>query len=261
MKLNSLLLISCAFLFASNAIAETKITLSPGLSYFNYEEFGLDNATLNKEIGLLPGISFTLQQQEHSIGAHIFSGEVEYDGHTQSGDPHTTNTDESLYYFYYRYDFLTDLSHHNYFLSVNYNFWERFIQANNNVGSLYEEYSWWHLEAGMHTYRQIQNQQKINYEIAIFRTFNGEILVDLENFDYGKPVLDLGDKFGARGMISYDLKTDYNTLITMGLEYKFWGFGRSNTKNISDGVTTISVTEPESETHLLRFFVQFKHNF
>lgn len=242
-------------------MAETEITISPGLSYFHYEEFGLDNSTLNKEIGFLPGISLTLQQKKHSLGTHIFSGEVEYDGHTQSGAPHTTNTDENLYYFFYRYDFLSEQSKHNYFVSINYNIWERFIQANNNVGSLFEEYTWWHLEAGLHTYRNLLNQQKINYELALFQTFNGEILVDLEKFDYGKPVLDLGDKLGLRTMIAYDLKSDNNSLISIGLEYKYWGFGRSNTKNISDGLTTISVTEPESETNLLRFFIQLTHSF
>jgi len=261
MKLNSLLLITSVLLFTHGAMAEPEIHVSPGLTYFHYEEFGLDNSTLNKEIGFLPGISITLLQQQHSLGAHIFSGEVEYDGQTQSGVPHSTDTDESLYYFFYRYDFLTEQSTHNYFVSLNYNFWERFIQANNNVGSLYEEYSWWHLEAGLHAYKALKNQQKLNYELAIFQTFNGEILVDLDSFNYGKPVLDLGDKLGIRGLIAYDLHTDNAALIRMGLEYKFWGFGRSNTKNVSDGTTTISVTEPESETNLLRFFIQLTHSF
>jgi len=240
-----------------NTFAETNISVSPGIMYFNYEEFDLNDVTLDTEIGFLPGISFLIKEKQHSLGAHIFSGEVEYDGQTQLGVPHKTDTDETLYYLFYRHDFLTT-NQHNFFVGLNYQFWERFIQANNGVGSLYEEYSWWSAEAGI---KYTTDNQHLILEVAGFRTFNGDILIDLSNLGYGEPVLNLGDKFGLRSLLAVNLKTDSFSSMQMGVEYKYWGFGRSNTETLSNGITAISIVEPESKSNLLRFFINFTQSF
>lgn len=243
-----------------HTFAESNISISPGIMYFNYEEFDLNNVTLDTEIGFIPGISFLFNDGEFSLGAHIFSGEVEYDGQTQAGAPHKTDTDESLYYLFYRHDFpATD--QHNIFIGINYQLWERFIQANNGVGSLYEEYSWWSAEAGIKLDFNTADNKNINFELAGFRTFNGDILIDLNNFGYGQPTLNLGDKFGIRSLLSLELKSDNYTTMQIGVEYKYWGFGRSNTETLSNGINTISIVEPESTSNLLRFFINFTQSF
>lgn len=249
------------FVFSSQYVhADTNISVSPGIMYFNYEEFDLNNVTLDTEIGFLPGISFLINEQQHSLGAHIFSGEVEYDGQTQTGVPHKTDTDETLYYLFYRHDFLAT-NQHGFFVGLNYQLWERFIQANNNVGSLYEEYSWWSAEAGVKFDINTADNKNFIFEIAGFRTFNGDILIDLNNFGYGQPSLNLGDKFGLRSLLALNLKTTSHTAMQVGVEYKYWGFGRSNTEILSNGINTISIVEPESKSNILRFFIQFTQSF
>lgn len=241
--------------------AEPVFSIAPGIMYFNYEEFDDNKVTLDTEIGFIPGFSFNIQEKQNSIGVHIFSGEVEYDGQTQSGIPVITDTDESLYYFYFRHDIQNNNKSHNFFIGVNYNIWERFIQGTPGVSSLYEEYKWWHIEAGLTLERSLINNTKFKLELAGLRNFNGTMLVDLDSFGYGSPTLNLGDKFGLRSLLSVDLKTDVYSTMSVGVEYKYWGFGKSNTETLSNGIDTISILEPESTSNLLRFFVQFTQAF
>ena len=249
------------FLTPFHVYAEATFSITPGIMYFHYEEFDLNNNTLDTESGFIPGVSLSIHLDQSSLGAHLFTGKVDYDGQTQSGVPHKTDTDESLYYFFYRYDFLNINNDYNFFVSTNYQFWERLIKANNGVGSLYEEYSWWHVEAGFKINKTLSNHNVLKFELASLRTFNGDITIDLNDVGFGEANLDLGDKFGLRGLLSLDLNTDYHSNINIGIEYKYWGFGRSNTEILSDGLSNISITEPESDSNLLRFFIQFTQSF
>ena len=241
--------------------AEPVFSIAPGIMYFNYDEFDDNKVTLDTEIGFIPGFSFNIQDNHNSFGGHIFTGEVEYDGQTQAGVPVITDTDESLYYFYFRHDFLTDNTSHNFFVGLNYQLWERFIQSTAGVSSLYEEYRWWHLEAGFKLEKTLGNNSKYKFELAGTRTINGRILVDLEPFGFASPTLQLGDKPGLRSLLALELKADSYSIMSIGVEYKYWGFGKSNTETLSNGIDTISVHEPESVSNLLRFFVQFTQGF
>lgn len=256
-----LIFLSLYLSFTHLSYAETRLSISPGIMYFNYEEFDTSGVTLDTEIGFLPGVSATLENDLMSAGAHIFTGDVTYDGQTQSGIPHKTDTDESLYYLFYRFNIPSNVNHRNFFIGVNYQLWERFIKASNGVGSLYEEYTWWSLEAGITVDKFLSGNSNVNLEVAGFRTFNGEILIDLENAGFGEPVLNLGDKFGLRSQLSLELESGTSSVTSIGLEYTYWGFGRSNTAILSDGINTISIVEPESKSNLLRFFIQITHAF
>lgn len=249
------------FLTPGILYAEFSLSISPGISHFNYKETDIDGAILNTETGFMPGLSLLATNNSHSFGSHFFTGNVNYDGQTQSGIPHTTETDESLYYLFYRYDFKNINDQKNYFIGINYNYWERFINANNNVSALYEEYSWWQLEAGIKLSKAIENNKKIIFELAGLQTFNGHITADLDNLGYGSPKLTLGEKPGIRNLLALDMKLNKNTDVRFAAEYKYWGFGRSNTKTISNGNRTISILEPESTTKLWRFFIQITQYF
>jgi len=241
--------------------AEFSLSISPGISHFNYKETDTGGAVLNAETGFIPGFSLIASNNSHSFGSHFFTGNVEYDGQTQSGIPHTTDTDESLYYLFYRYDFKNINDQKNIFIGINYNYWERLIKAKNNVSALYEEYRWWQLEAGVKLSKTIKNNKKIIFELAGLQTFNSNIIVDLDNLGYGSPRLALGNKSGIRNLLGLDIKLNKNTDIRFAAEYKYWGFGRSNAKAISNGSRTVSILEPESTTKLWRFFIQITQYF
>jgi len=246
---------------SQHVYADLNISIAPGLAYFHYEEFDENKNTLNKETGFIPGISLSLQHSQHSLGTHIFDGDVDYDGQTQAGSPHKTDTDESLYYLFYRYNFLNHDNDSLFFIGANYQLWQRFIKANNGVNSLYEEYSWWHIEAGIQLEKILKNNSKIKFEFAGLRTFNGNIMIDLQNFGYGEANLDLGSKNGIRSLLALNFETDNSLMFSIGVEHKYWEFGKSNTTTLSNGTNSISILEPDSESNLTRFFIQFTQTF
>lgn len=257
-------------LILQNAQAKPTLRVSPGIIDFHYEEFDTDTSpfnptTLDKESGIIPGISFALIDRQFTLGTDIFNGNVYYDGQTQTGIPHTTRTDESLYNLYFRYDFLNNFSkdsfHHNYFISLNYHLWKRDIKANNGVSGLYEKYRWGELEFGINMSEEYSANKIINFELAGFKTFNGNIVVDLTAFDFPIPQLNLGDKFGIRSLVSLETNINSSLKAGIGVEYKYWGFGKSNIETISNGVLSGPIFEPESKSNLLRFFVQFTQSF
>ncbi len=244
-------IITLSLLNSSISRADTNFSLSANLLHFDYEEYDDAGSSLNRETGLIPGISFNLTGNDNLLRFQLFDGNVNYDGQTQLGTPHQTTTDETIYRLDYRHTFSTGFSpaKTSYYLGINYQIWDRSILPDNGVSGLYEQYRWWSAEVGLISTLQQYNNDTLNFELGLSYTFNGTILVDLTPFGSGEPVLDLGDRPGARIAFVYQKMLSTNQALTFTLEHRHWEFGKSNLETITTGAWAGStILEPESRS-------------
>jgi len=85
--------------------------------------------------------------------------------------------------------------------------------------------------------------------------------VDLEAYGYGQPVLNLGVGSGMSTALKYQHQMPNRDCIGLSLEYRYWTFGRSNSKTISNGFDTITITEPRSVTKQTILSIIYSHYF
>ena len=263
-NLISLLFATACGLTSFEATA-VEMGVSADLMYFNYEEVDTSGATLNTEIGFLPGFTLSashpLRTISNTIEFSLYGGRVDYDGQTQSGQPHQTKTEETIYRLLYKLSWAPVNDQGELYAKAYWQQWDRSIQPNNGVSGLFEQYQWWSLEAGAQVLIYTNTRHKVSIDLGVLTTRNGTIMVDLSNAGYGEPVLDLGDGIGLNSAINYRMTYTTNGTFQFGLRYATWNFGRSNVKTISNGSTTISIVEPDSTTQQLTATVGYIHKF
>ena len=262
-KINPLFLLLT--LLPTALYANTYIDVSTKLLHFNYEEFDTSGQTLNTEIGVIPGVSLTLSNAQkrltNSIGIEIYNGQVTYDGHTQLGAPHITKTDETQYALSYGLNWSVNKNTSTVFSKIFWQNWNRDILPSNGVSGLFERYQWWRFEIGAHTSIYKKNDQDLSIEFAVLKTNNGRIEVDLSNFGYGVPELKLGDSHGINMALQYRIDLKQNENIQFSVRYTRWEFGRSNSETLSNGITQITIVEPQSVSQTTTLSVSYHYEF
>jgi len=238
-------------LYSSLLSANNNFSISGQLLYFNYEEFSDTGASLNHETGFIPGINLTYNRGDNHLDFTFSHGVVDYDGHTQAGAPHATETYETLYITSYQrlFPFNDGLDKNNYYTKIAHTFWQRDIQANNGINGLYEEYSWWSFEAGIQTMIFQNDNQNMSFEIGILHTLNGRIFIDLRNQGYGYPELSLGNRAGINMSLSFTSRTSDQQSIYFNIGYQHWKFGKSNSRTLFNGSSSITIFEPRSHSY------------
>lgn len=245
-------ILSCLFLLSFESNAETALGLSTNFQYFDYEEYDLNNISLNHEKGILPGLQGFLKTSTHKIThtfmASIHAADVDYDGQLQNGSPHKTKTNTTLFNLGYRLSYpvyLDDIFIHS---QLNWDHWNRSIRATTFISGLDEAYSWPSIDLGFSYIPIRTNKHKLIIEAAYTKIFEGNFEVDLSDLGYGIQELNLGDGNGYQSQISYQYTLNKKTYASLNLLYKTWSFARSDIKTISNGSNTISFLEPRSES-------------
>ena len=259
-------LVSLACLAALSAgVHALDMRAAAELMYFNYEETDVDGNRLNKETGYLPGVSIAASQRfrtaYHSFEFSAYGGEVDYDGQTQSGVPHQTRTEQTIYRVLYRLSAPLETTDAELYGKVYWQQWDRDIQPNNNVLGLFERYEWWSIEGGFEVPLMRKDRQDLLLGLGVLTTLYGTISIDLSDAGFGEPVLDLGNGVGFVGELKYDIRQWKNSSLQFGVSYRTWEFGRSNSKTISNGSEFFTITEPESQTAQTILFAGYLHRF
>lgn len=238
-------------------------SLTWDLMYFDYEEFDTTGFSLNHETGFIPGLCTTLVRNQHELKMSLYNGRVDYDGYTQALIPHQTKTNETLFKVFYRYNIQLNQGIENprYFLGIGHQYWMRSIQPNNGVYGLDETYTWLQAEAGTQLTLLSEPNKSILLELALLRTLNGNIRINLDDLGFGTPNLDLGSTYGFQGKIFWRIATGQNQELETGVNYARWGFGRSNSKTLTNGFQTITIEEPRSESSQTIFYVGLNQYF
>ncbi len=248
----------------AESIAETRLTLSPTLLYFDYTEFSTTDQVLDSETGWLPGFEARLNHSfatdwSFDIYSSYYLGVVDYVGQTQSGIPHTTDTETTLFRIggqinkkVYKKVLL--------FLGAQSHQWDRDIKDNNNVSGLYETYKWLEYSIGLNSDVYTRENNTLNLEVAYLLIRDATIYVDLSRVNLGSTTLDIADGSGARINLTWKTITTDNSIYGLSLFAEGWDFGRSNTKQTQGGSPNVFVTEPRSETRNigLKFNIEYK---
>lgn len=225
--------------------------VSPTLYHFRYREFDSSNRELNEEKGLLPGLKLGIN---HSVSGGIieaqgsfFSGEVDYDGQTQSGAPHQTDTDERLVKLGLKWILNeTESIPGRLFLGFYYWDWDRDIQTRNGVLGLHEVYTWYELELGLKFESKAVRHSNYWLDISALYVFNPNLEVYLPS---SKLNLDLGQEPGFRIRAGKTWGDNESLQGSFNLFAEYWEFGRSDTVFTDDffGQSAFLV-EPRSES-------------
>jgi hypothetical protein len=256
----------CLALFIIRPVqADIAIDVSASLLNFHYEEFDQSGESFNKETGIIPGLSIatskTLNRFTNTISVEAYNGQVDYEGQTQVGAPHTTNTDETLYRLFYKLSWSPEENRFSLYGRVAWQQWNRDILSSNNVSGLFEKYRWWAYEAGISATLFKSEAAKWQFELGASKISNGTIEVDLQRLGYGEPVLNLGDGHGISADLKYQHQITNRDDIGLNIEHRYWTFGRSNSKTLSNNIDTITITEPRSVTHHTIVSVNYAHYF
>jgi hypothetical protein len=241
----------------------SQLSISPSFLYFDYTEFSTTDQELNTETGWLPGLEIGFDYDitpdwSFGVNTSFYLGTVDYDGQTQQGVPHTTDTDTGLFRLGARVGRLVykDIQ---LFAGVQLHRWDRDINDNNNISGITETYEWNEYSLGLNTDFIVTSKDLINLEASLLFIRNATIFVDLTRVNLGTTTLDLGDGTGARLALSWihQYKNDFN--LGLGLFFEGWEFGRSNTRQLENGSSIIYVTEPRSETRNigLKFDIEY----
>ena len=264
--MNKLIIISVILLCHSAvSFAETQLTISPALLHFDYTEFSTTDQELDNESGWLPGLEAKLSHSfasdwSFAIVSAYYSGTVDYVGQTQSGTPHTTDTETDLFRIGGQINKEVYKKIRLFFGAQSHQ-WNRDIKDTVNVSGIDETYKWLEYSLGLNTYFVITKKDKINLEASYLLIRNATVFVDLSRVDLGTTTLDLGHGTGGRLNLSWlhQYKNDFN--LGFGFFIEGWNFGRSNTRQLENGTSIIFVTEPRSETRNIGLKLNIEYMF
>jgi len=257
-----LLPFAACFIFTLNAYAESETELSPGLMYFNYEETGDDGSFLDGETGPVLGATFTwshdlAQSFKGIIFGGIYTGTVDYDGHTQSGTPVQTDTQADFFTLGFAAQLPMQSTSNGLSLLLGYRFkrWERDIQSVGIVSGLFEVYQWQELSLGLQLFSNVDAKTQWRFYGGLFQTRNAEIEINLAAEGFGRPSLPLGSDTGLEAGVQYMGFGNNERDLGFRFSYRTWKFGRSPNEISSGPGGTVLIHEPRSETSIFLFEV------
>ena len=253
---------------ASSPLKASRFELFAGatLMRFDYAEFDSDGAWLDEETGWLPGmlLGATLSwpgQWYVSGRLDFFSGEVGYQGQTQSADPVlsglpiVSQADTDII------DTVALLGHRfsraDVYAGLGYYFWRRNIQPTTTNGGLpvagvLEFYSWTYFLLGTKLPLLDNEDNRFEFDLRLTRMLQAQMEVDFLGYGgYDNVYLNLGREWGLRLALPWTLQR-FRPGLQLVVEpyYVRWNLGRSAVSELTiNGAGTGSgVVEPRSET-------------
>ena len=239
-----------------NAGEASSISLGPSALSFRYKEFPDNERLRNREDGLLPGVTAGLRLAPGSwrvrLAGSYHGGKVDYDGATQSGSPHKTETGTDIFDVMVTagYSFAVGGSVTLApYLGAGYRYWRRDILPNAGVRGLLEVYRWPYAMVGL--------------DLGLFQTerFQGGIDVRLirpidPKLDVGispETTLDLGARTGYR--VSLPLRWSFGASQGILFEpfYERQEIGASRARN--------GILEPSSDTDIFAVNLSWRLRF
>ncbi len=250
-----------------NSYQVKRVEFLAGISLMNfgYTEYDVDNAWLDEESGVLPGLLLggTLYWTNWyaSLMLNYHFGDVEYQGQTQSTDPDLsglpinsrTGTDifDTTAIAGYQFSALTAYG------GLGYYYWRRNIRPTTtdnglSVAGVLEFYSWTYAILGLNVPVVKNEDSHFNLDIRATRMLDANMEVDFQGFGgFDNAMLNLGEDWGVRLALPWTFSAfDENTMITVEPYYSTWNIKRSSVTELTiNGQGTGSgVVEPRSET-------------
>ncbi|MDH5485333.1 MAG: hypothetical protein OEY43_08885 [Gammaproteobacteria bacterium] len=250
-------------LYVNHAHSES-YEISPGLYHFNYSEYSTSDKLLDKETGFLPGIKLAIDyaHNKHRLNLNfaLYDATIDYDGQTQSGQPHTTNTKTRI--IKWGMDFFPNQADYipgQFFLGINNWQWDRDILTRDNILGLHEVYYWAELHLGIRFESEKINEKIFWTELSVLYISNPKMAIYLSN---SKESLYMDDEPGFRVRVGTKKHITANLDLGVSVHTEYWAFGRSDTIFVSDFFgSPAGLTEPRSESLHSGIEINLYYNF
>ena len=228
--------------------------LGAGVLDFDYEEYGLNGASLDWEEGYLPGLNAGLRLTRGAWLAETalvaWSGRVDY------ANPFVTSkTDEDIL----DWDVIAgrDLvaeggNQLGLYAGLGYRHWQRDIHSTPGANNgLDETYRWWYGILGVRGERDMTEHLRVRADLQLTRTLDPSIKIRFAA-GYDDHTLDLGAANGLRAAITFENRLDNDVVVFVSPWFEYWQLGRSATEILTqNGMPAGPVFEPYSETRNL----------
>jgi hypothetical protein len=86
-------------------------------------------------------------------------------------------------------------------------------------------------------------------------------MIDLSDQGFGTPTLNLADGLGATAAVEYAIELASHNKLHFYLSCATWKFGRSNSKAVTNGASTIIITEPDSVSNQITLSIGYVFGF
>lgn len=236
------------------------------ISYFDYKE-DVPAPLKSTESGWIPGAAFGwTRTKPGALYARAFlefsSGDVKYDGTTQSGVP-VTNSNSNQFLFRVEgnmgYTFGSGNLAVSPYTGLGYRYWKRGDSEAIQSGPVFvsfvrEDYQWLYIPVGIRAVYPAGGQFSIEPNAAVRFMFWGQMTAYLSDIGYNSdPTFDLGNKPGyfVEVPIRYRLSRNWSVSLTPWYEYS--AIGQSDVVSAQRGSRIDSFYEPSSRTHQYGF--------
>jgi hypothetical protein len=256
-----LLIYLCA---CGTAVGQTGFSVQPYLHHFSYKEFSDSGRLLDREDGYLPGLLLSVARDvgawQAGLSAKYMRGKVDYNGQTQTGAPHTTQTEETMQAVTLRVArrFMPEANAMKIYAAWTYHQWERDILSKNNVLGLFEVYRWQELALGWQLFFIENHSHTLAFDMSFLRVADPQMTLDL---GYGESKFQLGEENGGRVSIFWDKQWRPEQRLGAQLYLEYWRFGASKPVGVNFGSSIISFIEPDSKTQSVGMRVVYAYQF
>jgi len=249
------LLMVCWPVLSYAEVSNSYITIGVGIEDLSYIEYDDKDVILDREDGLLPGITLEVGKRWNNItsvlSGSLFNGLVDYDGQTQTRIPLKTKTDEKITRVEATIHFSLDvfeMTNVSLLAGLGHREWRRDILATRVTNSLLEFYRWKYWILGTSARLLQKGKTSVDIDVRLFRPIKPTMDVGFRNYD--EVTLDLGINYGARFRILYNLVTRKGRHWILSPYWEYWNMGRSVNEGltINGFPTTGIVWEPRSDT-------------
>lgn len=241
----------------SLASVQSAIVFEPQVAFFDYQETGRQGESLNTEGGQLLGgrsaLQFEFNDFSTELSAQQLSGQVAYQGKTQTGSQHSTKTYNKIFrselVFGYRFHLPFKIEPR---IGLQYYSWYRGIRAKNSVSSLTEVYRGKVLKPSVRLY-SVQNY----IELGLTRTFNNSMKIQATQCLSSVTVYPKADTaWFVTGYKHLFEKKHYSSYISLSIEQY-----RMKESDVEPGQTCfgpVGWSEPDNWMRLIQFGLGFR---
>lgn len=228
------------------------------ISYFDYKE-DLPAPLKSTESGWLPGfvIGWT-RAKPGAVYARTFlelsSGDVEYDGTTQTGRPITySGSNQLLFRVEGNIGYTLGLGSLlvSPYTGYGYRYWKRGdSDVVDSVAFVREDYEWMYIPVGLRAIIPAGERVSIEPNGGARFMFWGRMTAYLSDFGYSSdPTFDLGNKPGYFVEIPIRYRMDRGWSLVLTPFYEYSAIGQSDIESVRRGPFIDSFYEPSSRTH------------
>jgi hypothetical protein len=227
--------------------------LGAGVTDFDYEEYGLNGASLDWEEGYLPGLNAGLRLTRGAWLAETaltaWSGSVDYTNPDVSSETDEDILDGSA--ITGRGLFVQDGRRLSLYAGFGYRYWQRDIRSTPSAFGLDETYRWWYGILGVRGEHDLSEWVRVRADLQLTRTIDPTVKVRFAS-GYDAITLDPGEANGVRAAVTLENRMDNGMTLFVSPWYEYWKLGRSNDAVLTqNGVPVGTVFEPRSKTHNL----------